>query len=404
MTTFRVDIPEHIPNQTPLKVDTYSLEVMDRTNITTQDTYCVIGIGFVGSYLLKALLARGERRVYALDIREPTHPLLDGEQFEFRRVDTTNREELEKAMSSICEKTRIHSVFLTAGIIEPNQRLSFQYPKFYDVNVRGTQNVIEVCEMLGIARLIYTSSSTVVIGQDMVDSITNEEDGVTQYPINHYSATKILGEKIVLEVNTKRESSMEKSENNSLISTACIRPGAIFGVGDRFIVDSFCKKMADGETKVLQGGANYISEFVYIENVVHAHLLLDCYLRDEPWRFRGETFFITNCERLTNREFAHRMVNASPFPDVEFQFLPVWILWMVAYFSEFVQWILRSKISLGELDVLTPATMHLLCHNYNVSCEKARVWLDYHPAYNITDGLKRSFELYQKFSTKPPNS
>ncbi|ORY06968.1 NAD(P)-binding protein, partial [Basidiobolus meristosporus CBS 931.73] len=354
------------------------MEKDNRASVATQDTYCVIGIGFVGSYILKALLSRGEKSVYALDLREPTQPILEGEKFEFRKVDTTDRANVNTVLRAISEKTPIHSVFLTAGIIEPSQRLSFQYSKFYQTNVKGAQNVAEVCEQLGVARLIYTSSSTVVIGKDIKTTTTNEDDRVTQYPVNHYSATKILGEKIILQMNGKKRPN-EQSESNTLFSTACIRPGGIFGAGDKYIVDSFCQKIASGATRIIQGGANFISEFVYIENVVHAHLLLDGYLRDEPCRFRGETFFITNCERMTNREFSQKMIEATSISNIRFQFLSVWILWVIAYFSEFLQWVLRNRVSLGEVGILTPATVHLLCHNYNVSCEKARLWLGYKP-------------------------
>ena len=66
-----------------------------------------------------------------------------------------------------------------------------EYPRTaFDVNIRGTFNVMEACVMKGVKRLVYSSSAS-VYGDAVEDPMTEE------HPFNNknfYGATKICGE------------------------------------------------------------------------------------------------------------------------------------------------------------------------------------------------------------------
>ena len=58
------------------------------------------------------------------------------------------------------------------------------------VNVAGTRNVIDACIKHGVAKLVYTSSSSVVFeGRDLVD--VDESIPLATRPIDFYAATKV---------------------------------------------------------------------------------------------------------------------------------------------------------------------------------------------------------------------
>ena len=61
----------------------------------------------------------------------------------------------------------------------------------HDVNVKGTQNIIDACISQGVARLVYTSSASVVFdGRDLVN--VNEDAPYAAKPIDYYTETKVM--------------------------------------------------------------------------------------------------------------------------------------------------------------------------------------------------------------------
>ena len=60
----------------------------------------------------------------------------------------------------------------------------------HDVNVKGTQNIIDACASQGVSRLVYTSSASVVFdGRDLIN--VNEDAPYAAKPIDYYTETKV---------------------------------------------------------------------------------------------------------------------------------------------------------------------------------------------------------------------
>lgn len=59
----------------------------------------------------------------------------------------------------------------------------------YDVNVKGTQNIIDGCVAQSVNTLVYTSSASVVFdGKDLINA--DESMPYAQKPIDYYTETK----------------------------------------------------------------------------------------------------------------------------------------------------------------------------------------------------------------------
>jgi len=104
--------------------------------------------GHIGNVLIKELLASGERIRAVVPSGDDTGPIR-GLDIEMVEGDVRNPESLNRAFSGA------ETVYHLAGIITilPGKKKLLE-----EVNVKGTQNVVEACFKTGVKRLIHTSS------------------------------------------------------------------------------------------------------------------------------------------------------------------------------------------------------------------------------------------------------
>lgn len=152
------------------------------------------GAGFIGSHVVDSLLADGDQvtvldnfdSFYDRDVKERnikahrTNPL-------YRLIET----DLRDAESLTRELTGPFDVILHLAALA-GVRPSIERPIAYqDVNVRGTQNLLELAVRLRIAQFVFASSSSVYGVNPRVP--WSEDDFVLQ-PISPYASTKVSGE------------------------------------------------------------------------------------------------------------------------------------------------------------------------------------------------------------------
>lgn len=123
---------------------------------------------------------------------------------------------------------------------------------YYDVNVKGTQNVLEIMERKGINNIIFTSSVAVY---GLNKDCSNENSSVQ--PFNHYGKSKWQAEELL------RNWYAKDSEKRSL---TIIRPTVIFGEGNRGNVFNLLKQIASKRFLMVGSGMNYKS-MSYVRNV-----------------------------------------------------------------------------------------------------------------------------------------
>jgi UDP-glucuronate 4-epimerase len=158
------------------------------------------GAGFIGSHTVETLLARGDR-VIALDNfntyysperkRHNVAHLLDNPSFRLVEGDVRDRALLERlfdrAEATVGEPIkRIVHLAAMAGV-----RFSVTDPVLYEqVNVAGTQNLVELAVKHRVEHFVYASSSS-VYGETKVPY---REDARTDMPLSPYAATKKMSE------------------------------------------------------------------------------------------------------------------------------------------------------------------------------------------------------------------
>ena len=165
--------------------------------------YLVTGsAGFIGSSVTDALLAAGDS-VIGVDNFDPFYDEaikrsnMEGQRnpsFTFVRADIRDMEGLQKKLINLSTGSSdangfdaIIHIAAKAGV-----RPSIEDPIAYqEVNVRGTQNMLELARDLGVKQFVFASSSSVYgVNPDVP---WREEDAVLK-PISPYASTKVSGE------------------------------------------------------------------------------------------------------------------------------------------------------------------------------------------------------------------
>jgi len=152
------------------------------------------GAGFIGSHLVESLL-REDWQVTVVDNFDPFYdPMIKRRNIEsyltnqnFRQVevDIMDQEKLRKRLSG--DFNVIVHLAAKAGV-----RPSIQDPaEYYDVNVRGTQNLLELAKEWGVKRFVFASSSSVY---GINPNVPWREDDPMLRPISPYGASKLAAE------------------------------------------------------------------------------------------------------------------------------------------------------------------------------------------------------------------
>lgn len=194
------------------------------------------GAGFIGSVLMKNLLAAGHEAFW-LDIR--ASEVYPGRG---QNVDVTHQEALTQALCGV--EAVYHLAAEHQDDIQP-------VSKYYDVNVGGAQCLVKACEENGIHTIIFTSS-VAVYGLDAGEST----EDLAPAPFNDYGRSKLEAEKVF--------------EGWAAVDTArklvTVRPVVIFGPRNRGNLYRLMRQIASGKFLMIGDGENRKS-IGYVENI-----------------------------------------------------------------------------------------------------------------------------------------
>src|SRR5216684_4319601 len=136
------------------------------------------GAGFIGSHVAQALLNSG-KQVTIVDNLDDFYPLT-WKRENLRSIEETGSAHLFETdvryalpLSQVFEQTQPNLVIHLAA--KAGVRPSIQSPDlYYDVNVRGTLNILQMCKQYGVSTLIFGSSSSVYGSSDRVPFSEND--------------------------------------------------------------------------------------------------------------------------------------------------------------------------------------------------------------------------------------
>jgi UDP-glucose 4-epimerase len=225
---------------------------------------CVVtgGAGFIGSNLVDALIARGDRVTVIDNLstgkRENLEPAL-ANRAELREADTRDA----AAISEIFDAARPELVFHLAAQIDV--RYSVEQPAGdANANVLGTIAVLEAARAVGAKRVVNSSTGGGLYGD--ADLLPTPEDHPIK-PLAPYGQSKYAAEGYC-ELYTRLHG----------LSTMSLRYGNVYGPrqdvhGEAGVVAIFCGHLIAGRRPTIFGDGRQTRDWVDVSDVVQANLL-----------------------------------------------------------------------------------------------------------------------------------
>ena len=219
------------------------------------------GAGFIGSHLCEKYTREGHT-VLCLDnfmngnLANIRH-LLNYKNFKLINGDIRNFDLLEKVIRDAEVVFHLAAqIHVDRSIIEPQLT--------YEVNVLGTQNILEVARMYDVKKVIYVSSSEVYGSAEYAPMDEN-------HPLNSphpYGASKIAADRTCYAY-------IQTYHTNIVI----VRPFNTFGprqkdTGYGGAISIFVKRALNGMSPIIYGDGNQTRDYTYIEDLVNAFDLI----------------------------------------------------------------------------------------------------------------------------------
>jgi UDP-glucuronate 4-epimerase len=219
------------------------------------------GAGFIGSHLVRRLAAEGYPTCVIDSFDDYYDPVVKraniaGTKALFKEVSVAEGDIrdvgfLEKTFNDFRPDLVIH---LAA---RPGVRASIENPLLYsDVNVMGTQLILECCRKSGIRKFIFGSSSSVYGASSKVPF--SEEDPCDK-PVSPYAATKRAAEMICTAYSSLFD-----------IEITCLRFFSVYGPMQRpeMAVYKFADLITRGKQLPMYGNGGSSRDYTYVDDIV----------------------------------------------------------------------------------------------------------------------------------------
>lgn len=318
--------------------------------------------GFVGSNLVISLLEK-KYRVKAFMREDSKHPAVDQLPCEKIYGNIEDTLLLKKVLKGI------DFVFHTAAYVSFKKS---DFDKAYQINVLGTQNMLEACLEAKVAKVVHLSACA-VLGYSMdKNTILDETSDPKIEKNNVYAYTKKLAEEEV-------QKYVQKGLNISIANIT-----TVYGQGDRKLNSgTIIKSLYDGKMKLAPPGG---TSFVSIEDLIEGLILL-------AHKGRSGERYIFCAENMEYKILFQRIAKTLKLKEVRFklpQFTYSPVLLVIKCVEPFLS-LTRSGVNL-----LTPQILKETYGYKYFSSKKAREELGWKPIQNFEEAVQKAFNYYKE--------
>ncbi len=312
--------------------------------------------GYTGSRLLEALVRRGDD-VVALARRGASRPTSSG-AVRWVEGNLVSGHGLPDLVQGVQAVIHVAAVYRSAG-----------HPDSYyrEVNVGGTERLLEEAARAGVARFVHTS--TVGVHGDVKNPPADESSPVD--PGDVYQRTKAEAEALALDFHRRRG-----------VPVAVVRPGAIYGPGETRLLKLF-RAIARGRYAVVGSGRAFYHP-VYIDDLVQGFLLAT----DRPEAI-GESFIIAGPTYVSQKELAELIARHTGGRVLPFRIPATPLRWAGAL-CEAICIPLRIDPPIHRRRV------EFWVKSRAFSIEKARRLLGYEPKVDLDLGVRLTVSAYRE--------
>ncbi len=314
------------------------------------------GGGFVGSALVARLCEQGHR---VTTLARHHYPELERHGARSLIGDISD---LDCVRRSCRDVETVFHVAAKAGIWGRRQ-------DYEQTNVHGTVNVIQACRENGVARLVYTSTPSVVFARADISG----GDETLPYPENflcHYARSKASAEQQILAANSEQ------------LKTCAIRPHLIWGPGDPHLIPRLVDRGRRGELSIVGDGTNQV-DISYIDNVVHAHLLA-YHCLEKSDKCGGQAYFIGQEHPVNLWQWINELFAELQIPPVRRR-----VARPLAYYAGALLETVYRLLNLRGEPKMTRFLAEQLSRSHYFSHAKALRDLGYRPIVSLAEGQQR---------------
>ena len=213
------------------------------------------GAGFIGSSIVKKLVARGDDVTVIDNLNTGKEENLKSviDKITFLKDSILNRELLEK------QSQNIDGIFHQAALASVQD--SFSKPdEYHDVNVNGTENILKLAKKNDF-RVVYASSSSVYGNPERIPIKESDKKN----PINPYAETKLKKEQLAIKYSEMG------------VKVIGLRYFNVFGKGQSKeyagVLKLFLERIRDKLPPKINGDGTQFRDFVYVEDVADANIM-----------------------------------------------------------------------------------------------------------------------------------
>jgi UDP-glucose 4-epimerase len=229
------------------------LKALDRIVITG-------GNGFIGKHLVKKILSSNIQSVVLIS-NTPNGftetELLHDERLSWQTADIRDSNKILKDIEDVRPDTCVH---LAAKVSVPE---SIKNPEeTMEINVKGTQNVLDACYESQVNNFIFASSAAVY--GDTTELPISEDHSLR--PLSPYGISKMLAEQHVANYGRL----------NKIRNTLSLRIFNVYGSGqssETDVISKFAARLSNGLPPVIYGNGKHTRDFVSVDDVVDSILL-----------------------------------------------------------------------------------------------------------------------------------
>ena len=214
------------------------------------------GAGFVGNNIVKLLINEGHEVIVIDNLHTGKLKNLEGvlEKIKFYEIDIRDKNELEKILNDV------DGIFHEAALTIVQESFVKQ-DEYFDVNVKGTENIFEIAKKYNI-KVVFASSSSIY--GDSKEVPINENS--SKNPINPYGETKLQDEILA------------KKYSNQGVKIIGLRYFNIFGKGQTGsyagVITKFLKNIELKKPLIIYGQGNQIRDFIHVKDIAEANFTI----------------------------------------------------------------------------------------------------------------------------------
>jgi len=234
-------------------------------------------------------------------------------------------------------------------------------PDLWDINVKGTQNVVELCKENKVKQLIYMSSSG-VLGQTRVPA----KENFSYNPETEYEKSKMEAEKIV---------------KNSGVPYTIVRTSIVIGPNQ---IWAAIFEAARRRYPIIGSGKNYF-HLVYIKDVVDMLVLVKA-----NKKAINEIFHVASKD-IPTYEDVYRMISEELGTEMPTKHVPIWLAMLGSSIHMFKCRLTGRKPKLTKMK----SSIQRLVRNRIISTEKSQKILGFEPKYSTSQAIKETIKYLQ---------